>query len=211
MMIESSSDDLEIIPQAMKEYYCIIKGIETPQKLVENELLNLKLETKLELFRLERDFYKKLVNSKDNRIDQLLNVIEKGLTKEHNFRLDYSPSIDVDIVVNPDISNALTCINELKEAVGTSSDVFSRLKEIENSLNTLENGQDLKKTTRNSAINKFRRFLIDALDENSILGKTVKGIDSGVEILKDMMLSYNKIATSFGMPNLGMELWEKLM
>lgn len=202
MVIETEDGKTETIEKALHEYELIITGVESPARFSSNEklLFELKNELRIAQFRLESQ--QDLIGMQNGRIDQLLNIIGDGLSKNNQVTIDFKPNITLsnNVTINQDIASALSNVNELINEIPKTSDAYIPLTQLEKSLTEVENSNDPESVRRSPAMSKFKRIINKATDSGNELNLAIDKIDSGWEIFSELAGKYNKLAEWCGLP-----------
>ncbi len=94
-------------------------------------------------------------------------------------------------------------INDLKdeaEAVCGSPELSQELGKLETSVERLNEAATKEEIVKSGALNKVKRFLLEIQNEESELGKVIKGLKYGVGIAQEIGEKYNSIAEWCGLP-----------
>lgn len=213
MVVESESGDKEVIEKALHEYELIVSGQERADKFTNSEklILELRNEIRVAKFRLEsqQDIISlQNLNQKKNEahIENLMLLLGDGLksTSENHINVEVNPCIQnsVSVEINQDVSLAIGNIEELLESLPKDSDALLPLRDLEQSLITIESEKDKDKVRRSSAMSKFSRILDQLSDGNSAVKKAIDAAEQGYDVAKDLASSYNKIASWCGLPSI---------
>ncbi len=99
-----------------------------------------------------------------------------------------------------DIELFIGDFNDLKtELEHKNPDLKDELAVLNNAVNEMEEKETKNEIVKSGVGKKFKRFFDDLLDKNSKLGKTLKGINKGYEIVSDLAEKYNKVAELTGL------------
>lgn len=108
---------------------------------------------------------------------------------------------EITIEIKNNINELQGSINELKDEViydyPELEKEFSKLEKSTEKLNSIKSKDDI---VRSGALNKIKRFLEEIQDDESELGKVIKGIKCGVKIAQEIGEKYNSIAEWCGLP-----------
>jgi hypothetical protein len=204
LIIESEDGKQDIVEKALQEYELIVTGKTSPETYSPNDkvLLEIKNELRIAQFRVESQ--NDIIQLQNHRIDQLLNIVGDGLRNRHNHNvcIDFKPNIVNENTVNlcSDISLSLGLISELIGDLPTSSEAATALKELEGSLESIENETDHGKVKTSPALSKFRRIIDKLSDEESSLRKSFDVLQNGVCLIQELAKRYNGIAQWCGLP-----------
>ncbi len=118
----------------------------------------------------------------------------------HNYNYNYNKTdININIELTQNVQSFIEDFNDLKtELEHKNPDLKNELIVLNNAVNEMEEKTE-KEIKKSGVGSKFKRFFDDLLDKNSKLGKTLKGINKGYEIVSDLAEKYNKIAELTGL------------
>lgn len=91
-------------------------------------------------------------------------------------------------------------LNELKDQLPKESEEAKILQDIQKSLDQIVNSKMLDEIRKSSAMSKLSRFFDNLNEAESRIGKTIKGLKSGVSIARKLAGHYNEIAQWCGLP-----------
>lgn len=92
-------------------------------------------------------------------------------------------------------------INDLKdEAAGENPELSKELDKLEKSVERLNEATTKEEIVKSGALNRVKRFLLEIQDEESELGKVIKGLKYGVGIAQEIGEKYNSVAEWCGLP-----------
>lgn len=92
-------------------------------------------------------------------------------------------------------------INDLKdEVVCENPELSKELDKLEKGMERLNEAATKEEVVKSGALNKVKRFLLDVQNEESELGKVIKGLKYGVGIVQEIGEKYNSIAQWCGLP-----------
>jgi len=202
MVIETEDGKSETIEKALHEYELIISGAEPPEKFAKSEKLVLELRNELRIAKFRLESQQDLIGMQNGRIDQLLDIVGSGLSRESQVSIDFKPEISLsnNITINQDIAAALSNVNELMEELPRSNDAYLALSELEGSLAAIESNNDPESVRRSPAMSKFKRLIDKATESGSELNSAIKSVESGWSVFSDLAGKYNKVAEWCGLP-----------
>lgn len=213
MVVESESGNKEVIEKALHEYELIVSGQERADKFTDSETLILELRNELRVakFRLEsqQDIISlQNLNQKksETHIEGLMNLLGNGLKSsgENHINVQVNPCIQnsVAVEINQDVSLALGNIEEILESLPKDSEALLPLRDLEQSLITIESEKDKEKVRRSSTMSKFHRIIDQLSDGNSAIKKAIDAAEQGYDVAKKLAGNYNKIASWCGLPSI---------
>lgn len=92
-------------------------------------------------------------------------------------------------------------INDLKdEAADENPELSKELDKLEKSVERLNEATTKEEIVKSGALNRVKRFLLEIQDEESELGKVIKGLKYGVGIAQEIGEKYNSVAEWCGLP-----------
>lgn len=202
LVIETADGKSETIEKALHEYELIITGAEPPEKFSKNDKVILELKNEIRIAKYRIESQQDIIGVQNNRIDQLLSIVGNGLSQKNHVMVDFKPTITLsnNIIVNQHIAAALSCVNELMQELPESNEAYSALKELEDSLITIETDNDPESVRRSPVMNKYRRLIDKITDTGSNLNFAIQKAEKGWEIFSDLASRYNKIAEWCGLP-----------
>lgn len=202
MIIETESGKSETVEKALHEYELIVKGEELPEKFAKSDKLVLELKNELRIAKYRLESNQDIMLVQNNQIDKLLNIVGDGLSKSNQVSIDFKPEISVstNISINQNISATIGNINELLEELPKENILYENFKELENSLEKIENENDPSVVRKSSAMSKFKRLIDKISDTSSEMNDVINKVESTKEIFQDIASKYNKIAEWCGLP-----------
>jgi hypothetical protein len=206
MIVEPIEGDPEIFEKALNEYGLVVTGKLTPEEYTDNRDLILELKTELRLAQVRIEAQKDILEYQKSDIKVLRQIIDnavrhpipisiKSIATSH-----LESEISVDIEIANQIPLILGGLNELKEQLPQGSEEANSIEELQQSFDQIDKSSLPDEVAKSSAMSKFRRFLTELGDDNSNLGKTIKGIKKGTDIAKELAGHYNQIAQWCGLP-----------
>ena len=92
-------------------------------------------------------------------------------------------------------------ISELQdEVIKIKPELKDDFTALQNSLQKIEQAEKPANVKDSGPMNKIRRFLKEAEDTGSQLGKSIDKVKAGYSIMQDVAENYNKLAQWCGMP-----------
>lgn len=212
MIVQSDGGNEEVIEKALHEYQMIVSGEERADKFTDNEKLILELRNELRVAKFRLESQQDIISlqnlsaqKSEERITGLLNILGKGLQSrdKNEIHVEVNPCIQTSVAVefNQDISFAIGSVGELSECIPSNDESQLQLKDLEQSLSSIEDEKDPETVRRSSAMSKFRRIIEQMSDGNSKLGNALELAEQGYDVAKSLAKSYNKIASWCGLPN----------
>ncbi len=213
MVVVSESGSKEVIEKALHEYELIISGQERADKFTDSETLILELRNELRVAKFRLESQQDIIslqnlnqNKSESHIEGLMKLLGNGLksSSENHINVQVNPCIQNSVVVeiNQDVSLALGNIEELLESLPKDSEALLPLKDLEQSLITIESEKDKEKVRRSSTMSKFYRIIDQLSDVNSAIKKAVDAAEQGYDVAKKLAGNYNKIASWCGLPTI---------
>ncbi|PNI03274.1 hypothetical protein C1N32_16880 [Vibrio diazotrophicus] len=206
LVIETEQGHRDVIERALHEYEMVVVGQENPNHLPISAAFAHELSTELKMTKLRLEITQERLEMQNGRVDQLLTIIGNGLSANQSISVANNPIIKLTNTCNFQFSQTLPmvtgAIRELREAVGMDkeSELRGELKAIDEAMQTLQGVNDATHISCSSGMNKLRRFLEALNDEHHGLAKSLKRIDNGITIAKDLCSKYNSIAEWCGLP-----------
>jgi len=202
LVIESKDGKTEIIEKALEEYQLIVSGKKTPESFTQNEKLILELRNELRIAKFRIESQQDIIQLQDKRMDKLLDIVGIGLSTRPALSMDFRPNISLscNVTINQNISSAIGNLNELRELIPKGDPDLLTINDLEGSLESIEKEQNPEIVKRSSAMSKFKRFIENVSDGTSEISKTIKTIENGWDIFKDLAGKYNSIAQWCGLP-----------
>jgi uncharacterized protein YggU (UPF0235/DUF167 family) len=199
LRVETEDGKTETVEKALHEYQMIVRGEASPEQFTSNPALIIGLKTKLEIAAVEIRMQQNLIGMQNETIDKLLAIVGNGLT--NGSTIDVRPTINVttNVTVNH-VTHAVGAVNELKDFLGPSSELFAKLDELASSLETIENEKNPEAVKKSGAMSKFKRMIESFTEGTEETKKAIKAAEGGWEIVKDLAHKYNSIAEWCGLP-----------
>lgn len=204
LIVESRDGKLETLEKALHEYELIISGAELPEKIIQNERLIMELQNELKFAKLRIEVQQDVIGLHERNYDKLAKLMETGLSNKTPVNIDFKPIININnsLTINQDISNAIGCINELKTLVPQSSNAYIVLKELEGSMEAVEQETNPEVVKTSPAMSKFKKFIESVNKKNSEIGKVIKTGEAAWGHFKNLAGKYNSIAEWCGLPQI---------
>jgi hypothetical protein len=213
MVVESEAGNKEIIEKALHEYELIISGQERADKFTDSEKLILELRNELRIAKFRLESQQDIIalqnlnqNKSETQIEGLMALLGQGLKSngENHINIQVNPCIQnsVAMEINQDVSLALGNIEELIEYLPKDTEALLPLRDLEQSLISIEAEKDEKKVRRSAAMSKFRRVIEQLSDANSAIKKAIDAAEQGYDVAKKLAGNYNKIASWCGLPTI---------
>lgn len=213
MIVESETGNKEVIEKALHEYELIVSGKERADKFTNNEKLILELRNELRVAKFRFESQHDIIalqnlNQKrsEAHVDSLMALLGHGLkpTTENYINVQVNPCIQnlVSIEINQDVSLAIGNIDELIECLPKDSEALLPLKDLEQSLVSIESEKDKEKVRRSAAMSKFSRIIDQLSDGSSAIKKAIDAAEQGYDVAKKLAGNYNKIASWCGLPTI---------
>lgn len=202
LVIESKDGKVETIEKALDEYQLILSGQNSPEDIVKSEKLLLEMKNELRIAKYRIESQQDIIQVQNSRIDKLMDIVGTGLATKPSFSIDFHPNVSAtcNLTINQNISSSIGNLSELKEALPKNDENILKINDLAGSLESIENEENPGIVKKSSAMSKFKRF-VDALEnEESSLNKTIKTIENGWEIAKELAGKYNSIAEWCGLP-----------
>lgn len=128
-------------------------------------------------------------------------VVENKNTNSGENNNTNSIQNEVTVEVRNSINELQGCINDLKDEVADEQLELEReLKKLEKSAEKLNDVRTKDEIVKSGVLNKMKRFLEEAQNPESEIGKVIKGIKYGVGIVQEIGEKYNKMAEWCGLP-----------
>lgn len=204
LIIESEDGKQDIVEKALQEYELIITGKTPPETYSPNDKVLLEIKNELRIAQVRVESQKDIIQLQNSRIDQLLGIVGDGLRNrpEHHVCIDFKPNIVNENTVNSctDISFSLGLISEIINEIPISSEAATAFKDLEGSLESIENETDKRKVKNSPAMSKFKRILDKLIDKESTLRKSFGVLQDSAEFVQELAKKYNGIAQWCGLP-----------
>ena len=215
---------LEIIRSEFRKIHATIPKIEPKEKVPLPSSPKIVVDYKhlLKLETLGRETYFPEGAFNEINVSQLLDGIEpksyrierieqQGIRFEPKIEINPNIQVNTMATASSDVSISIETKQAMNFLLGSLAELKEEIKEvqptlsediekIEDSVAKIENAKSKEEVAKSSALPKIKRFLENANDTGTALGKTIKGLKSGVSILQDIAKYYNKIAQWCGMP-----------
>ncbi|HCR3201121.1 TPA: hypothetical protein ON439_003426 [Morganella morganii] len=204
LIVKTADGKSEVIDKALHEYELIMSGSESPERFAKSDKLVLDLKNELRIANVRIESQRDLICHKDININRLLEIIGNGLMQKNQVLVDFKPEISIsnNMNVNQFVSSALGGISELIENIPEHDEMHSVLKELENSLISIESDNDAISVRRSPAMSKFTRFMNKVTEAGSGFNLAMKNVDKGWEVFSDLANRYNKLADWCGLPKI---------
>jgi len=202
LIIETHDGEKEIVEKALEEYQLIVTGQKKPEDITTNQKLILELNSELRIAKYRIETQQDIIQVQRGEINNLLQLIGIGLANKAPVNIDFKPIISLTNhnVVNNEISDVLSSIDEIKQFVPSGSPEYFELRELEGSLASIEKENDPRIVKDSSAMNKFKKWLDKISNGNDAVRKAIETTGDGIELLQDLAGKYNKIAEWCGLP-----------
>lgn len=211
MVVESKSGSKEIIERALHEYELIVSGKKSIEQFGGSEKLMLEMRNELRVAKFRLESQQDIIaiqnmhyQRSESHIESLMKLLGQGLTPhgDQSFNINVNPQFHNSVVVdvNQNISLAIGSISELLEVLPRDSEALLPLKDLEQSLSSIEQEQSRDNVRKSSAMSKFGRIIGLFDDGSSALKKAIDTIEQGSEVVKKLVEQYNKIASWCGLP-----------
>lgn len=206
MTVETEDGNVEVIEKALKDYELVISGKAQPEAIATNEkvVLDLRNELRIAQFRLESQ--RDIIDVQNRRIDKLMDAIALSLqaASSRPIAIQVSPSFhnNNSVTLNPDVTDALTRVSELLDALPSTDENYLALTDLSGSLEAIECETTSEKLKNSAGITKLGRFLEKFANGNESAAKAIANIEKGQQIVGDLARTYNKIASLCGLPNI---------
>lgn len=205
LTVETEDGNVEVVEKALKDYELIVSGKMQPEMITTNEkvVLDLKNELRITQFRLESQ--RDIIDVQNRRIDKLMDAIGLSLQSAASrpIAIQVNPSFHNTntVAVNPDISEALSSVSELLDALPHADTNHMVLSDLTGALEAIECETNPEKLKSSGGITKLGRFLRKFNDGNEAVTKAIGNIERGQQIVGNLARTYNKIASLCGLPN----------
>jgi internalin A len=168
------------------------------------------------LERMRKAVYVSGILGKEFSLKELLDGIEDRRVREKDYdprlpdihihtKTEVNPEININIQLINNINLLQSSFNDLKDELiaqneDQDKDLEKELLDVQKRIEKIENAKNKNDIIKTGALGKLKRFIEDLGDENSKIGKTLKGVRKGYEIASDLAEKYNQIADFCGMP-----------
>jgi UDP-N-acetylglucosamine 1-carboxyvinyltransferase len=167
---------------------------------LKNEIQQLKI--KLEMRELENKYISNILRSERRMIKRFHMVAP---TVNINLHQDISQTTAVTLNIYelykqelPQLQKDLFKIKNRMQ--NDRDDIKNRINDIVKQISAVKPDISDKKDIPKNKYGKLRKFLIDASDKNSDLGKSINTLKDGLKLIQSISKRYNKIAQWFGLP-----------
>lgn len=215
MVIETPKGEREVIEKLLSDYSLVVQGKMGAGEFTDDtsEIVDLRNQLRIAAVQIEnkRDLLK-LSEATVERLSGLLAVALEARSLPSSQHIEFAPVIDVktsseitqDLDITQQISMMVGGLSELKEELEADSAEAKEVESAEKSLKEISEkvrrNVSPEKVQESPEMSKLRRFVVALGDEETKLGKTVKGIEKGVGIAQDIAGFYNEIAQWCGLP-----------
>lgn len=206
LIVETDDGNTEVVEKALRDYQLVMSGKAKPEDIstTERAVLELKNELRITQFRLESQ--QDIIGIQNQRIDKLLDIIGNSMENSQNrtVAIQVSPIFhnSNSTIINQDISNAISDIQELLDSLPASDQSKTILSDLTGSLEAIETENDPEKLANSPGVTKLGRFLRRLSSGNEAFSKSIESIEKGKEIVLSLAKNYNKIAAFCGLPNI---------
>jgi DNA-binding MurR/RpiR family transcriptional regulator len=215
MVIDPLEGDKEIIEQALDDYGLVITGQLPPEKYSKDRGLITELKYELKLAEARIETQKELLQYQRTDIVELKTLIQTALSNPTHIQIESKAFSNLESDINlknnivtfiPQIRESL---NEIQYALANGSDEELFIKQLKKDLDKIKYSQSQDEESVASTISEIKDLIINLGDDDSTLGKTIKGIKRGAKIANDLAVNYNKIAQWCGLPQVPEPLLKK--
>ena len=202
LTIESSNGQKEIIEKALSDYELVVTGNKKAEEITTNQKLILELNSELGIAKYRIETQQDLIQVQSGQIDKLFTIIGNGLSSRNQVYLDFKPQISLNntTILNNNISDALSNINDLKALFSLVDPNYFLLEDLKGSLEAIENETNPNVVKKSPAVTKLKKFIESVADEKDQLSKTIKAAENGWDMFKSLAGTYNSIAEWCGLP-----------
>ncbi|CAB1061424.1 hypothetical protein D1BOALGB6SA_6197 [Olavius sp. associated proteobacterium Delta 1] len=206
MIIEPLEGDREIIEKALDEYGLLITGQRDLENYTNNKLLLLELKQELRSAKNKIETQKEILKLMDGNVEDFKRLLADSLQNRPSIYIDSRSKVEANVSqvlkskFAPQISLIYGGLSELKERLPNRSKDIKTIEDLKQNLDQLEKSKSKDDIAQSSTMSKLRSFIKDLGDENSGIGKTIKGIKRGTDIARELAGYYNDIAQWCGMP-----------
>lgn len=206
MIIDPIEGDKEIIEQALDDYGLVITGQLPPDEFTDNRQLLTELKYELKLAEARIEAQRDLLQYQRTDIAELKHLIHTALSNPSPIQIeataikklghDYNLYFDF----HSQVSNIQEALKKIQPLLASDSDEAMTIQELQESLEKIKHNDSKEEISKSTSMSKVRKLLIEMGDENSNIGKTVKGFKKGAEIVQSIASVYNSIAQWCGLP-----------
>jgi len=204
MVVEPFEGETEIFEKALDEYGLVITGQISVEEYTSDRDLILELKNELRLAHARIEFQKDLIAYKNSDVDRLYRLLDSGIRNPPQISMVTSASaqlnseIHVNFEIAPQIDMMHGILRELRDEVPTEE--TRTVRELQESLQEIENASSKQEVARSPAMSKFRRFLdtVDKADKTT--GKVIQTANDGIDMARQLAGYYNEIAQWCGLP-----------
>jgi hypothetical protein len=202
LIIETNTGEKEIIEKALTDYQLVVTGNKKAEEITSNQKLILELNSELRIAKYRVETQQDLIQIQGGQINKLLSIIGDGLSAKSQIYLDFKPQISLNntTIINNDISDILSNINELKSLIPAADSKYAILQDLQGSLEAIESENDPNEVKKSPALKKLKKFIDDVAEGNDSLSKTIKAAENGWEMFKNLAGKYNSVAQWCGLP-----------
>lgn len=206
LTVETDDGNTEVIEKALRDYQMVMSGKAKPEDITTSERAVLELNNELRITQFRLASQQDIIGIQNQRIDKLLNIIGNSMeaAQSRPIAIQVSPTFNNTntVTFNQDISNSITDIQDLLDALPVSDESRTVLRDLTGSLEAIEAEKDPEKLKSSPGVTKLGRFLRRLSEGNETLSNSIEKIEKGQEIVTNLAKSYNKIAAFCGLPNI---------
>lgn len=206
LTVETADGNVEVVEKALKDYELIVSGKVQPEMITNNDkvVLDLKNELRITQFRLESQ--RDIISVQGRHIEKLMDAIGFSLQAAANrpIAIQVNPSFhnSNSVTVNPDVTEALSLVSDLLDALPLADANHTVLTDLSGALEAIECETNPGKLAASGGITKLGRFLRKFADGNEAVTKAIENIEKGQQIVGELAKTYNRIASLCGLPNI---------
>ena len=195
MTIISIDGKTETIQRALEEYDLIVSGKEHPSAFTKDEKLIMDLTTELRIAKLRVETQQDLLQYQGRQIDQFMQLMSAGLSRQANVNIDFRPNIQITSTnTNNPISETVQKIQDIIELIPSDTEAHTALDELSTSLQSIEDDQDYSAPKNVSILEKFRKILEKMAESGTAVHEVIAKTEGCISIAKELVIKYNQFA-----------------